>query len=95
MNCRVVSPASYLNLLETLVDVTMESDVPETRTDFYVFTVLSSLPWAGRELHEKKESDLDQLLSNIENYMSKRNKPHHTALRVWYSKYQFIKIFYI
>ena len=63
----------------------MESEVPETRTDFYVFTVLSSLPWVGRELHEKKEADLDQLLSNIENYMSRRSKPHHTALRVWYS----------
>lgn len=85
VNCRVVSPSSYLNLLETLVDITMESDVPETRTDFYVFTVLSSLPWAGRELHEKKESDLDQLLTHIESYMSRRSKPHHTALRVWYS----------
>ena len=85
VNCRVVSPASYLNLLETLVDVTMESDVPETRTDYYVFTVLSSLPWVGRELHEKKEADLEQLLSHIEGYMSRRSKPHHTALRVWYS----------
>lgn len=85
VNCHVVSPASYLNLLETLVDVTMESEVPETRTDFYVFTVLSSLPWVGRELHEKKESDLEQLLTHIENYMSRRSKPHHTALRVWYS----------
>lgn len=85
VNCRVISPASYLNLLETLVDVTMESDVPETRTDFYVFTVLSSLPWVGRELHEKKEADLEQLLSNVEGYMSRRSKPHHTALRVWYS----------
>lgn len=85
VNCHVVSPASYLNLLETLVDVTMESDVPETRTDFYVFTVLSSLPWVGRELHEKKENDLEQLLTHIENYMSRRSKPHHTALRVWYS----------
>lgn len=85
VNCHVVSPASYLNLLETLVDVTMESDVPETRTDYYVFTVLSSLPWVGRELHEKKEADLEQLLSHIEGYMSRRSKPHHTALRVWYS----------
>lgn len=85
VNCHVISASSFLNLLETLVDVTMESGIPQARSDYFVFTVLSTLPWIGRELCDKKEKDLDQILSQIEMYMNKRSKPHHTALRVWYS----------
>ena len=85
INCNVISASSLMNLFETLVDVTMEDNIPQARSDFYVFAVLSSLPWSGQELYEKKEQDLEQLLNTIDNYINKRQKPHHTALRVWYS----------
>lgn len=74
-----------MNLFESLVDVTMEDNIPQARSDFFVYCVLSSLPWVGRELNEKKEQDLDQLLNTIDAYIAKRSKAHHQALRVWFT----------
>ena len=34
-----------------------------------MYAVLSSLPWVGRELYEKKEMEFERLLQTIENYM--------------------------
>ena len=48
-----------------------------------MFAVLSTLPWVGRELYEKKEQALEHLLVSIEVYLGKRSKKHHAALRVW------------
>lgn len=75
---------SLVLLLETLVDVTMEDNIPQARSDFYIFTVLSALPWVGHELNDKKEKALEQLLNTIESYISKRSKVH-SSLRVWFS----------
>ena len=47
--------------------------------------MLSSLPWVGRELYEKKESELDRMLGSLEGYIKRRNKAHHSALRVFRS----------
>lgn len=85
VNCHAVSPGSLINLLESLVDVTQEEGIPQVRSDFYVFTVLSCLPWVGKELSEKKETDLDSLLSSIEEYMARRNKGFIQSLKVWHT----------
>ncbi|CAN8005239.1 unnamed protein product, partial [Ixodes hexagonus] len=37
----------------------------------------------GRELYEKKDQELDRLLRHIDDYISKRQKKHVPALRVW------------
>lgn len=71
VNTRVISSASLINLYENLVDVTMEDNIPQARSDFFVFTVLSTLPWAGKELFEKKEQELDQILNTIDSYIGK------------------------
>jgi nuclear cap-binding protein subunit 1 len=55
------------------------------RKDWYVYAVMSCLPWVGRELYEKKEQALDMLMTTIEVYLNKRAKKHHAALRVWSS----------
>ena len=47
--------------------------------------MLSALPWVGRELYEKKESELDRMLGSLEGYIKRRNKTHHGALRVFIS----------
>ncbi|XP_074596314.1 nuclear cap-binding protein subunit 1-like [Brevipalpus obovatus] len=85
VNCHVISPASLMNFFETLTDVTMEDNIPQVRSDFFSYIVLSSLPWVGYELYDKKEQDLEQSLNTIENYIAKRSRTHHTPLRVWYS----------
>jgi nuclear cap-binding protein subunit 1 len=86
VNAHVISLGSFLNLLETLVDVTVEDGIPQTRSDFFIFTVLSCLPWIGRELQDKKEQDFETLLASIEEYISKRNKNHIISLKVWHTE---------
>ena len=41
----------------------------QVRSDWYVYAVMSALPWAARELYEKKEAEFDRLLLSIENYI--------------------------
>lgn len=55
------------------------------RKDWYVYAVLCTLPWIGRELYEKKEQALDNLLVTIQVFLGKRQKKHLPALRVWSS----------
>ena len=83
VNCNVISATSLLQLLESMVDASTDDTVPQVRRDWYVFSVLSTLPWVGRDLYEKKESALENLLVRIEIFLNKRTKKHHNALRVW------------
>ena len=71
VNTRVISSTSLINLFENLVDVTMEDNIPQVRSDYFVYTVLSALPWVGKELFEKKEQELEQILNTIDSYISK------------------------
>jgi hypothetical protein len=43
------------------------------------------LPWVGRELYEKKESELDRMLGSLEGYIKRRMKTHHAALRAFHA----------
>uniref|UniRef100_T1GAL0 Nuclear cap-binding protein subunit 1 n=1 Tax=Megaselia scalaris TaxID=36166 RepID=T1GAL0_MEGSC len=83
VNCHVISASSLLQVLDSMVDVSNEDNVPQIRRDWYVFAVLSTLPWVGRDLYEKKESALENLIVRIEVFLNKRTKKHHNALRVW------------
>jgi len=85
VNCHVVSAGSLLQLLDNFVDATLEEGVPQVRRDWFAYSVLSALPWVGRELYEKKESELDRMLGSLEGYIKRRRKIHHSALRVFLS----------
>lgn len=41
----------------------------QVRSDWFVYVVLSCLPWVGKELYEKKDVEMDRLLSQIEGYL--------------------------
>ncbi|XP_075459263.1 nuclear cap-binding protein subunit 1 isoform X2 [Ascaphus truei] len=83
VNCHVIAAPSMVSLFESFVNVTQEDDVPQVRCDWYVFTVLSSLPWVGKELYEKKDVEVDSFLSQIESYLKQRQKIHVSMLQVW------------
>merc|ERR1719427_2255069 len=85
VNCHVVSAGSLLQLLDNFVDAALEEGVPQVRRDWFAYAVLSALPWVGRELYEKKESELDRMLGSLEGYIKRRKKIHHNALRVFKS----------
>merc|ERR1712088_858412 len=85
VNCHVISAGSLLQLLDNFVDAALEEGVPQVRRDWFAYAVLSALPWVGRELYEKKESELDRMLGSLEGYIKRRSKTHHAALRVFHS----------
>jgi len=87
VNCHVVSAASLLQLLDNFVDAALDEGVPQVRRDWFAYSVLSALPWVGRELYEKKESELDRMLGSLEGYIKRRRKIHHSALRVFLSEH--------
>lgn len=41
----------------------------KVRSDWFVYVVLSCLPWVGKELYEKKDVEMDRLLSQIEGFL--------------------------
>ncbi|TRY91112.1 hypothetical protein DNTS_020405 [Danionella cerebrum] len=83
VNCHVIAAPSLLALFESFVCVAQEEDIPQVRSDWFVFAVLSSLPWVGKELYEKKDIETDRLLSQIESYLQRRQKTHVPMLQVW------------
>ncbi|XP_062517067.1 nuclear cap-binding protein subunit 1-like isoform X2 [Corticium candelabrum] len=83
VNANSIVPASVISLLESFVSVTMESNIPQVRSDWYIFAVLSCIPWVGAILTEKKGLEFDKLLDTIEQYIGKRSKDHVEGLRVW------------
>ncbi|KAK0167958.1 hypothetical protein PV327_001806 [Microctonus hyperodae] len=87
VNCHVLSCGSLMQLFDNMLDAANEDSVPQVRRDWYVYAVLSTLPWVGRELYEKKEQELDRLMITIEIFLNKRSKKHQPALKVWSKEY--------
>ncbi|EMP37557.1 Nuclear cap-binding protein subunit 1 [Chelonia mydas] len=83
VNCHVIAAPSMVAMFENFVSVTQEEDVPQVRCDWYVFAFLSSLPWVGKELYEKKDAEMDRILSQTESYLKRRQKIHVPMLQVW------------
>lgn len=83
VNCHVIAAPSMVAMFENFVSVTQEEDIPQVRSDWYVYAVLSSLPWVGKELYEKKDVEMDRLLSQIDAYLKRRQKTHVPMLQVW------------
>ncbi|XP_007524183.1 nuclear cap-binding protein subunit 1 isoform X1 [Erinaceus europaeus] len=83
VNCHVIAAPSMVAMFENFVSVTQEEDVPQVRRDWYVYAFLSSLPWVGKELYEKKDAEMDRIFTNTESYLKRRLKTHVPMLQVW------------
>ncbi|XP_064147768.1 nuclear cap-binding protein subunit 1 isoform X1 [Loxodonta africana] len=83
VNCHVIAAPSMVAMFENFVSVTQEEDVPQVRQDWYVYAFLSSLPWVGKELYEKKDAEMDRIFANTESYLKRRQKTHIPMLQVW------------
>lgn len=79
VNANVLTAASMLQLLNSMVDVCQEEDASQRRRDFYAHLVLISLPLVGRELYEKKETALQTLLKRLQLYIKKERSPGEGA----------------
>uniref|UniRef100_A0AAY5ENJ0 MIF4G domain-containing protein n=1 Tax=Electrophorus electricus TaxID=8005 RepID=A0AAY5ENJ0_ELEEL len=83
VNCHVIAAPSMVAMFENFVSVTQEEEIPQVRSDWYVYAVLSCLPWVGKELYEKKDVEMDRLLNQIDGYLKRRQKVHVPMLQVW------------
>ncbi|XP_056374895.1 nuclear cap-binding protein subunit 1 [Hyla sarda] len=83
VNCHVIAAPSMVAMFENFIGVTQEEEIPQVRSDWYVYVVLSSLPWVGKELYEKKDVEMDRVLSQVESYLKQRQKTHLPILQVW------------
>ncbi|MCP9260010.1 hypothetical protein DINM_003398 [Dirofilaria immitis] len=76
INCHVVSSNSLVEFYESFMEAACEENVPQVRSDWFVYAVLYSLPWAGPELNDREKEPLDNLLEGIGKYMLERNTSH-------------------
>ncbi|KAI4798129.1 hypothetical protein KUCAC02_022258 [Chaenocephalus aceratus] len=83
VNCHVIAAPSMVAMFENFISVTQEEDVPQVRADWYVYVVLSCLPWVGKELYEKKDVEMDRLFSQVDGFLKRRVKTHVSMLQVW------------
>ncbi|XP_030377161.1 nuclear cap-binding protein subunit 1-like [Scaptodrosophila lebanonensis] len=83
INANVATISSLLHLLNALLMVCDETDTPQLRRDWFAHAVLSTLPFIGRELYEKKESALQALILRLKLYMERRSNAHGALLSVW------------
>ncbi|CAF3672291.1 unnamed protein product [Rotaria sordida] len=85
INVKLISSSSILKLYEILIQTTTETNIPQVRTDFFVSCILVSLPYSGKVLLEKHNTELNRLLYTIDKYVYKRSKIHVPILQVWTS----------
>ncbi|EJD76387.1 MIF4G domain-containing protein [Loa loa] len=83
VNCHVVSSSSLVEFYESFMEAAYEESIPQVRSDWFVYAVLHSLPWAGPELNDREKEPLDNLLEGIDKYMLERNTSHAKLLQVW------------
>lgn len=97
VNCKVIRPSALLSQFELLLEITAEDNIPQARSDYYVYTVLSSLPYVALELSTQTEAQeaFERTLNTIETYLSKRSKAHLNAIKVWLSDDSTIQMDYL
>ncbi|VDK88740.1 unnamed protein product [Litomosoides sigmodontis] len=83
VNCHVVSSGSLVEFYESFMEAACEENIPQVRSDWFVYAVLHSLPWSAPELNDREKEPLDNLLEGVEKYMLERNTSHAKLLQVW------------
>lgn len=88
VNCNVLATSSLLMIYNRFITVTYENNISQARSDWYVWAVLSALPWCVEQINMDKPRALEQILSIVEGYiLSKRKISYLPALRTWSKMY--------
>lgn len=97
VNCKVIRPSAWLSQFELILEITLEDNIPQARSDYYVYTVLSSLPYVAQELNAEsgEQNTFEQILNTVETYLNKRSKDHLNATRVWLSEDSTVQMDYL
>lgn len=97
VNCKVITPSAILAQFNHMLESIHEENIPQARSDYFVYSVLSSLPFVALELSADPEhlELFDKILSTIEDYLNKRSKSHLNVTRVWLSSDSTIQMDYL
>ncbi|ULU12767.1 hypothetical protein L3Y34_015778 [Caenorhabditis briggsae] len=82
-NSGVLTAQSIGEYLESFIAAAFEENMPQVRNDYYIQTVLRCLPWIGKELTEKAQEQMENIVEAVGKYLEMRNKNHVPLLRVW------------
>lgn len=85
VNVNFITSKSILKIYQQFIAVLDDQQSPQLRTDFYVYCVLSAIPWNAKLLYEKHGPEFDEILSTIKKYLDKRNKDYVPLIKVWSS----------
>ena len=83
VNVNFLTTSSILKIYQGFIETVNDSGSPQVRSDFYVYCVLSSIPWNAKLLYEKHGPEFDEILENIKNYINKRQKSYIPLMKVW------------
>lgn len=98
VNCKVITPSAILAQFNHMLETIHEENIPQTRSDYFVYTILSSLPFVSLEISTSEPEQLEvfeKMLATIEEYLSKRSKCHLNVTRVWLSNDSTIQMDYL
>ncbi|KAI6222009.1 80 kDa nuclear cap-binding protein [Aphelenchoides besseyi] len=79
-NARVLT---YDSIVEFLLSFIEQAAVQNLLSDFYVYSVMHTLPWIGGALFQNQLSTLEELMTKLDKYLSNRAKQHVKILGVW------------
>lgn len=83
----MILPAALLSLFDSMLNIVVESkdeaSVAQRRSDFFVYVILMTLPFAGHELADRNPEELDRILETIDVYISKRSTAVNPAIAVF------------
>jgi hypothetical protein len=83
VNAGVVAAESFvlmLNQFLDLVDIKSVDDLTRSSADYFVYTVLSVLPWTANGL---SRYDLNTLITRVDEYMNRRVKRESQLYRIY------------
>ncbi|ONK68418.1 uncharacterized protein A4U43_C05F11300 [Asparagus officinalis] len=90
MCSNVILPGSLVGIFETLlssaattIDVDNGNPSWQSRADFYVTCILSSLPWGGAELVEQVPEDFERAMVGVQSYINIRSRSQDTGFTIF------------
>ncbi|GAM22055.1 hypothetical protein SAMD00019534_052300 [Acytostelium subglobosum LB1] len=69
----VLPAQSMFETFETLLSVLNQADYTQTKADFYVYLVMTTIPWVAGHLAQTHQTQLQSLLEELESYLSSRS----------------------
>jgi nuclear cap-binding protein subunit 1 len=82
-NAHVIASSSLMALFSQLLDTIPSQELDESRSDFIVYLVVSTLPFAGRTLSLEEKDAFGSLMNDVDQFMADRSRSLGSTLSVF------------